>query len=64
VHLCWRQGVLGTASGWGRETISPDARNYGNLNCNAITSTYELRGSIDADGGVVGGTITVTRPNE
>jgi hypothetical protein len=40
------------------------AHAYGDLNCDTVTSTYELHGSVDADGGVVGGTITATRPNE
>ena len=40
------------------------ARAFGDLNCNNVLSTYEIHGSIDADGGVTGGVITAINPNE
>ena len=51
-------------SGGSDSTATFTARAYGDLNCDNILSTYEIRGSIDSDGGVVGTPITATNPNE
>ena len=51
-------------SGGSDNTATFAARAYGDLDCDNVLSTYEIRGSIDSDGGVVGGTITAIQPNE
>ena len=51
-------------SGGADATATFVAHAYGDLDCDTILSTYEIHGTIDADGGVVGGVITSTNPDE